>query len=193
MVKSGGILLLEESTSSTQARVKTAYFDTSVWLAPYDSSHARSNQAEVVVSIERICDCHKERALRLVTSSKVLDELRNQLSNPEKRDKAIRALKHIDELKTDRLPRTPADLDKLVLDEGRLDVAPKFRDIPKHEPDRDVIEYATENKLDFFVSLDERHILNEDTKRELESRLSSDETKVVTPQELAGMLYSNQT
>jgi predicted nucleic acid-binding protein len=172
--------------------VQKVYFDTSVWLAPYDSPCSRLNQDEVVASITRICDHHKRGALQLVTSTKVLEEMSKQLSNPEKRDKASRALKRIDELQIDRLPRAPADLGKLVLDEARFDVAPKFRDIPKHDPDKDIIEYATENKLDFFVSLDEKHILNESTKRELESRLRSEGTKVVTPQELAGILFQTK-
>lgn len=85
----------------------------------------------------------------------------------------------------------PADLEKAILDKARFDVAPKFTDIPEHDPDKDVIEYATENELDFFVSLDEKHILNKDARRELESRLRSEGTKVVTPQELAGALMQN--
>jgi predicted nucleic acid-binding protein len=129
--------------------------------------------------------------LQLFTSTKVLEEMHNQLSNPEKSAKASKALKHIDELQIGRLPRAPADFGKAIFGEARYGVAPKFRDIPEHDKDKDVIEYATENELDFFVSLDERHILNEFTKRQLESRLRSEGTKVVTPQELARILFSN--
>lgn len=164
------------------------YFDTSVWMAPYDDSDAREGQSDIVTAIERVVEWHENAKVEIVTSRQVLTELEGHLLNARTRDKAKLAMELMCELRPQHLPRNPADLGKAILGEMRLGVAPKFRDVPRDEGDREVTEYLTRNDVDFYVSLDFRHIMNETTKKELESRLDAEKSKIVTPQELVARL-----
>lgn len=160
------------------------YLDTSVWLAPYDQPNARPNQRDVTKAIERIFEYHQQGKIRLLTSAKVKGELQNQLLDAEKCEKARQALGRISQLRPEELPRAPADYAKAIYGQARYNVAPKFMDIPEHEPDQDVTEFLTENYVSFFVTLDDAHILSEDSRREIELRLQNEGTAIATPLEL---------
>ena len=164
------------------------YFDTSVWMAPYDDSDARENQSEIVVAIRRVVEWHENTKVEIVMSRQIVTELEHHLLNARTCNKAKQALKLIDELKPQHLPRTPADCARAICGEARCGVGPKFRDLPKDEADREVIEYMTENGVDFYVSLDFGHIMKESTKKALESRLDAEKSKIVTPQQLVARL-----
>ena len=88
------------------------------------------------------------------------------------------------------MSRTPAECGKAICGEAICGVVPKFRDLPKDEADRELVEYMTKNGVDFCVSLDFDHIMKESTKKELESRLDAERSKIVTPQELVAKLSS---
>jgi len=126
--------------------------------------------------------------VEVVTSREVVGELENHLLDARTRDKASQALELMCKLKPQHLPRAPADLGKAILGEMRLGVGPKFRDAPKDEADREVVEYMTENGVDFYVSLDFEHILKKGMKENLESRLEAERSRIVTPRQLIAEL-----
>lgn len=165
-----------------------AYLDTSVWMAPYDDSNSRNNQPDIVRAIKRIVECHESGKIELVTSRQVMSELENHLSDSRTCNKASQALQVIRNLGLRQLPRAPADYGKAFYGEAQYNVGPKFQDAPKDEADREVMEYLTENGVDFYVSLDFEHILRESAKRELDPRLA-ERCRIVTPQQLIAELW----
>ena len=165
-----------------------AYFDTCVWMALYDDPNARENQSEIVTALRRIVECHESGKVEVVTSREVVGELENHLSDARTCNKASQALELMGKLKPQHLPRAPADWGKLIWGEMRWGVALKFRDAPKDEADREVIEYMTENGVDFYVSLDFKHILKKGMKENLELRLEAERSRIVTPQQLIAEL-----
>jgi hypothetical protein len=157
-------------------------------MALYDDPNVRENQSEIVTALRRIVECHESGKVEVVTSREVVGELVNHLLDARKCDKARQALDLMGKLKPQHLPRTPADCGKAICGEARCGVGPKFRDLPRDEEDREVMEYMTENGVDFYVSLDFEHILKEGMKENLESRLEAERSRIVTPQQLIAEL-----
>ena len=163
------------------------YCDTSVWMGLFDALSERRNQQEIESAIRTLLDLHRQGKIELVSSRQVKAELTNLLTDPTRAEKAKKALETLANLNLRELPRTPADLGKAVLGEMRLNQSPQFTDIPSKPSDRDVVEYLTANGVAFFVSLDERHFLR--NKWQIEERLNTEKSKVVSPQELVKVLF----
>ena len=167
----------------------TVYFDTSVWMGIYDPLDGRTGQKEIELAIKKLIELHRIGKIQLVTSRQVEAELQQLLSDPSRASKAQNALTLVEGLNLRKLHRTPADLDKMILDEARLDQKPNLPDFPAKESDRDIAEYLTANRIMFFVSLDDRHFISKKT--EIEQRLGLDNTQVVTPQDLVKARFTS--
>jgi predicted nucleic acid-binding protein len=158
----------------------TVYFDTSVWLAPYDElTEARKEQ---VPAIELLINKHKHEEIVLYTSRQVITELQDLLKNPEKAQKASKALERIESLHLKQLPFTIAIYGKAVYGEARYGQRPKFNEISIKEKDKLIAEFMTANNLDYFVSVDKEDFLGR--KSEIEALLAREHTTVLEPQDL---------
>jgi predicted nucleic acid-binding protein len=158
---------------------KRVYFDTSVWLAPYDElTEPRKAQ---IPAIDQLINMHNSGQIALQTSRQVMNELRDLLQNPEKSEKASKALATVEPLHLVPLPFTIAVYGGAVYDEARYGQAPKFDEISLKEKDKLIAEFMTANNLDYFVSVD-NHFLNR--KSEIEALLAREQTAVLEPQEL---------
>jgi predicted nucleic acid-binding protein len=158
---------------------KFVYFDTSVWLAPYDElTEPRRIQ---VPAIERLINKHKSNEIVLHTSRQVLNELRDLLQNREKAEKASRALERLGSLHLKQLPFTIAVYGRGVYGEARYGQEPKFDEISLKEKDRLIAEFMTANNLDYFVSVDKDFLKR---KAEIEALLADEHTRILEPQEL---------
>lgn len=156
-----------------------AYFDTSVWLAPYDElTEPRKGQ---VPAIELLINKHKYEEIVLYTSRQVIAELRDLLKNPEKAEKASKALERIESLHLKQLPFTIAIYGKALYGEARYGQRPKFNEISIKEKDKLIAEFMTANNLDYFVSVDNDFLKR---KAEIEFLLAREHTTVLEPQEL---------
>lgn len=158
---------------------KLVYFDTSVWLAPYDE--LTEPRKEQVPAIEQLIDKHKSNEITLHTSRQVMNELRDLLRNSEKAEKASKALERLDTLHLTQLPLAIAVYGRAVYGEARYGQEPKFDEISLKEKDKLIAEFMTVNNLDYFVSVD-----NDFLKRraEIGSLLAREHTSVLEPQEL---------
>jgi predicted nucleic acid-binding protein len=159
---------------------KFVYFDTSVWLAPYDE--LTEPRKEQVPAIEQLINKHRCDEIVLYTSRQVINELRDLLKNPEKAEKASEALERIESLHLKQLPFTIAIYGKAVYGEARYGQRPKFDQISIKEKDKLIAEFMTANNLDYFVSVDEEDFLKR--KPEIEALLAREHTTVLEPQEL---------
>ena len=158
---------------------KRVYFDTSVWLAPYDE--LTEPRKEQIPAIDQLINKHKSGEIVLETSRQVMNELRELLQNSEKSGKASKALARIEPLHLVPLPFTIAAYGRGVYDEARYGQEPKFDETSLKEKDKLIAEFMTANNLDYFVSVD-NHFLNR--KAEIEALLAREQTAVLEPQEL---------
>jgi predicted nucleic acid-binding protein len=158
---------------------KPVYFDTSVWLAPYDD--LTEPRKEQVPAIERLINKHKSNEITLHTSRQVMKELRDLLRNSEKAEKASKALERLYTLHLTQLPLSIAVYGRTVYGEARYGQKPKFNEISLREKDKLIAEFMTANNLDYFVSVDNDFLKR---KAEIESLLARERTSVLEPQEL---------
>ncbi len=157
----------------------TAYFDTSVWLAPYDE--LTEPRKEQVPAIELLINNHMYEEIVLYTSRQVITELQELLKNPEKAQKASKAIERIESLHLKQLPFTIAIYGKAVYGEARYGQRPKFNEMSMKEKDKLVAEFMTANNLDYFVSVDKDFL---GRRSEIEAMLVREHTTVLEPQEL---------
>lgn len=161
--------------------VPKVYFDTSVWISPYDDWRDETT----VLAVQRIIEAHKDRRIQLCTSRQVIKELQELLKNPDKSSKAQRALTALTSLNLLSLPYTPGIFGKAVFGEAIFDQETKFSDSSLKEPDREIAEFITANNVDFFASVDSDFF---NIKKDIESRLQREHTSVVTPDQLCNIL-----
>jgi predicted nucleic acid-binding protein len=158
---------------------KLVYFDTSVWMAPYDElTEPRKVQ---VPAIEQIINKHKSNEIVLQTSRQVMNELRDLLHRPDKAEKARKALEKVEALHLTQLPFTIAEFGRAVFGEALFGQGAKFDEISLKEKDRLIAEFMTANNLDYFVSVDNDFLSR---KLEIEALLAHEHTSVLEPQEL---------
>ena len=158
---------------------KRVYFDTSVWLAPYDE--LTEPRKEQILAIDQLIDKHKSGEIVLHTSRQVMNELRGLLENSEKLEKASKALARVESLHLVKLPFTIAVLGKAVFGEARYGQEAKFDEISLKEKDQLIAEFMTANNLDYFISLDNDFLSR---KAEIEALLAREQTTVLEPQGL---------
>jgi predicted nucleic acid-binding protein len=162
---------------------KLVYFDTSVWMAPYDRlTEPRKVQ---IPAIEQLINKHNANEIVLCTSRQVMNELRDLLKKPGKAEKASNALRSLELLHLTQLPFTVAVHGKAFYDEARYGQEPKFNETSLSEKDKLIAEFMTANSLDYFVSVDEDFLKR---RTEIEALLAREHTSVLQPQELLSTL-----
>jgi predicted nucleic acid-binding protein len=158
---------------------KLVYFDTSVWMAPYDElTEPREVQ---IPAIEQIINKHKSNEIVLQTSRQVMNELRDLLHRPDKAEKARKALEMVESLYLTQLPFTIAVYGRAVYGEAQYGQGPKFDETSLKEKDKLIAEFMTANNLDYFVSVDSDFLKR---KAEIEALLADEHTRILEPQEL---------
>jgi predicted nucleic acid-binding protein len=173
------------SLATRNEMAKLVYFDTSVWMAPYDElSEPRKAQ---VPAIEQLVNKHKSNEIVLHTSRQVINELQDLLRNPEKAEKASKALQMLEPLHLTQLPFVVAVYNHpfTMYGEARYDQRPKFDETSLKEKDKLIAEFMTANNLDYFVSVDEDFLKR---KAEIEALLAREHTCVLEPQDLLKLL-----
>jgi predicted nucleic acid-binding protein len=158
---------------------KLVYFDTSVWLAPYDKM--TPPRQEQVPAISPLIDMHNSGEIQLITSQQVTNELQELSKRHDKVEKASKALEKITSLRLDRLPWTLAIWGRLIWGEMRWGQGPNFDDSELKEKDKAIAEFMTANNVDYFVSVDNDFLKR---KPDIEARLQREHTTVFQPQEL---------
>jgi len=167
---------------------KLVYFDTSVWMAPYDElSEPRKAQ---VPAIEQLVNKHKSNEIMLHMSRQVMNELLDLLRNPEKAEKAEKASKALQMLGSLHLTQLPFAVAVYnhpftMFDEARYDQRSKFDKTSLKGKDKLIAEFMTANNLDYFVSVDEDFLKR---KAEIEALLAREHTSVLEPQDLLKLL-----